>query len=193
MNEQAKSLAVHIIYEELAWLLAQYEATECFNKVPADAPETDIQEYLENRLRNIRSSAATLFFKDPDMGEKAEQVIGETEFFLKQYERPGVVQRWKALNPNLTFFDCAFDLLTECPEEFDEMRMGLSPLWLSCYPDQKDLWRRKVYFMAARRRFAKAGRKYSEEAVFQDELCRTLELVFQADFGEVWTGSEAGE
>ena len=192
MNKQAKRLAVHIIYEELAWLLTQYEATNCFNEVPAGTPETDPLEYLKNRLQNIRCSAAMLFFGDSDLEEKIEQVIGETEFFLKQYEVPGVVQRWKELNPNLTFFDCAFDLITECPEEFGRMRMGLSPLGLSCYPDKKELRRRKAYFAAVRRRFARAGRKYSEEAAFQDELCQTLEQVFRADFGEVWTGSEAG-
>lgn len=192
MNKQAKRLAVHIIYGELAWLLAQYEATSCFNEVPAGAPETNVQEYLENRLQNIRRSAAVLFSRDLDTGEKAERVIGETEFFLKQYEMPGVVRRWKELNPNLTFFDCAFDLITECPEEFDKMRMGLSPTRLACYPDKKDLRRRKAYFAAVRRRFARANREYSEEAVFQDELCRTLERVFRTDFREVWTGSKAG-
>lgn len=184
MDKQTKNLAVHILYGELAWLLTQYEATDCFNNVPAGAPESDVQEYLENQLRNIRRSAAVLFFGAPDLGEKIEQVIGETEFFLKQYEMPGVVQRWKELNSNLTYFDCAFDLITECPEEFDKMRMGLSLVRLACYPDKKDLRRRKAYFAAVRRRFAREGRKYSEEAAFQEELCQALERVFQADFPE---------
>lgn len=192
MDRKMTSLAVHIIYEELAWLLAQYETTDRFNEVPADAPEDNIQEYVANRLQNIRNSAAMLFFGDLALAKKVERVIGETEYFITRYEMPGVVQRWKKLNPDLTFFDCAFVLMTEAPEQFRQMRMGLSPFWLSCYPEKKDLRRRKAYFAAARRRFAKAGREYSDYAFFQDELCRTLKLVFQEDFGEIWTVSKAG-
>ena len=192
MNNQAKKIAAHILYEELAGLFSQYEATDCFNEVPAGAPEADVLAYWENQLRNIQRSAAALFFGEPDMREKAEQSLGETAFFLKRYEMPGVVRRWKALDPNLTYFDCAFDLITECPEEFNKMRMGLCLTHLNCYPNAKDLRRRKAYFAAVRRRFAREGRKYSKEAAFQEELCQALELVFQSDFGEAWTGSEAG-
>lgn len=94
--------------------------------MPADAPEDNIQEYVANRLQNIRNSAAMLFFGDLALAKKVERVIGETKYFITRYVMPGVVQRWKELNPDLTFFDCAFVLMTESPEQFRQMRMGLS-------------------------------------------------------------------
>lgn len=81
----------------------------------------------------------------------------------------------------------------EEPELFEQIRTGQdSVLQLKCYPAPEDLPRRQDYFTTARQRFAQEGKTYSEDAAFQDELCRTLNLVFRADFGELWSGITAG-
>lgn len=179
------------IYGHLRGLLAEYVETNCYNVVPEGASDPDGLAYAMRRLAEIRDEAAPLA-RCPEVAKRVERILDETEFFLRQYEQPGVVTRWRALNPSIEFFDCAFDLLEEAPELFERIRTGqCGPLHLECCPGPKDLRRRQDYFAAARRRFAREGRAYSEDAAFQDELCRTLELVFRADFGEAWNGAGA--
>ena len=180
------------IYERLRGLLAEYTETNCYNVVPERASDPDGLAYTTRRLEEIRDEAAPLE-RCPEVMERLARFLSETEHFLRQYEQPGVVARWRELNPPIEFFDCAFDLLEEEPELFEQIRTGrCGPLYLECCPGPKDLRRRQDYFAAVRRRFARDGREYSDDAAFQDELCRTLDLVFRADFGEAWEGVGAG-
>lgn len=82
--------------------------------------------------------------------------------------------------------------MEKSPEQYEKIRMGLSNLRLSCYPDQKWVEHRKAYFEAARKRLEDEGKAYSEDEVFQDELLRALTLVFHVDFGDIWGQSLAG-
>lgn len=183
---------IQCIYGHLRGLLAEYTETDCYHEVPEGASDPDGLAYAMCRLAEIRDDAAPLA-RCPEVAERMERILDETEFFLRQYEQPGVVTRWRELNPLIEFFDCAFDLLEEAPELFEQIRTDQdSVLQLKCCPAPEDLRRRQDYFAAARQRFAREGRTYSEDAAFQDELCRTLNLVFRADFGELWSGVTAG-
>ena len=176
------------IYERLRGLLAEYTETNCYNVVAERASDPDGLAYTTRRLEEIRDEAAPLA-RCLEVMERLARILSETEHFLRQYEQPGVVVRWRELNPPIEFFDCAFELLEEEPELFEQIRTGrCGPLYLECCPGPKDLQRRQDYFAAVRRRFARDGREYSDDAAFQDELCRTLDLVFRADFGEAWEG-----
>ena len=185
MNKKSKQLVIGLVYGQLHDFLAEYEETDCFNRVPETAPEVWPLAYTSRRLLEIWRGAATLLGGEPELLAKMERILAETVYFTRQYERPGVVRRWKQSNSNLIFFDCAFSLLEEVPEHYEQMRMGLSPFHLSCYPDKRWIKRRRAYFNEVKKRFVRAGRKFSEEAAFQEELCRTLTLVFQNDFGDL--------
>lgn len=174
------------VYGHLQELLAEYTETGCYNEVPEGAADPDGLAYTMRRLAEIRDGAASLA-RCPEVMARLERILSETEFFLRQYEQPGVVARWRELNPPIEFFDCAFDLLEEEPELFEQIRTGqCGPIGLACYPNPEELPQRQDYFAAVQQQFAREGRAYSDDAAFQDELCRTLEVVFRADFGEAW-------
>lgn len=183
---------IQCIYGHLRRLLAEYTETDCYNEVPEGASDPDGLTYAMRRLAEIREEAAPLI-RCPEAAARMERILDETESFLRQYEQPGVVARWRERNPSIGFFDCAFDLLEEAPELFEQIRTDPGRvLQLKCCPAPEDLPRRRDYFAAARQRFAREGRAYSGDAAFQDELCRTLKLVFRADFGELWGAATAG-
>lgn len=192
MNERINRMAVGIIYEELHGLLEQYAETEGYNHAPTEAPESDGFAYAARRMAEIWRTAATWLAWAPAHTRKIVRILLETESFLQSYEYPGVVRRWKEIDPALNYFDCAFDLMEKCPEQYERIRMGMSNLRLSCYPDQKWMEQRRAYFEEARTRLEDEGQAYSEERFFQDELLQALTLVFQMDFGDVWSQSLAG-
>ena len=183
---------IQYIYGRLRGLLAEYAETDCYHKALEGASDPDGLAYALRRLGEIREDAAPLAHC-PAAAERMKRILDETEVFLRRYEQPGVVMRWRERNPLIEFFDCAFDLLEEEPELFEQIRTDRdSVLQLKCCPASEDLPRRRDYFAVARQRFAREGRPYSGDAAFQDELCRTLNLVFRADFGELWSGVTAG-
>lgn len=81
------------------------------------------------------------------------------------------------------FVDCAFDLLEEVPELFEQIRTDQdSVLQRKCYPALRICCGDRT---ASRRPGSVLLRRAcSEDAAFQDELYCTLNLVFRVDFGE---------
>ncbi len=192
MKERARQLAIRLVYEQLRQFLSEYEETERFNQVPPDAPEAWPVSYTSRRLLEIWRTACALLQGEQELLEKMERILAETVYFTREYEQPGVVRRWKQLNPNLLFFEAAFDFMEESPELYEQMRMGLLLVRPDCLPDKSWCRRRDAYFAAARERLSQEERKWSRDLVFQEELCRTLELVFRQDFGDLETAAEAG-
>lgn len=192
MTKKTKQLAIGLVYQQLLCFLSEYTQTERFNRVPADAPETWPLAYTSRRLLEIWQSAAALLEGETELTEKMERLLAETVYFTRQYEQPGVVLRWKRCNPDLIFFESAFTLLEEDPALYEQIRMGLTFGGLDCYPDRKWIRRRKAYFTAARRRLAREGKEWSRDRVFQEELCRTLTLMFQRDFGDLCPALQMG-
>lgn len=174
--------SIKTIYGMLWEILAMYEETECYNKVPKEAKEDDIWNYTGNKLLTVRKEINCLFFGEEALRSKLLQVVDETEYFIRSYEQPGVVTRWKKINPQIIFFDCSFDLMEEYPEVYEEISLGLSNLRLSCYPNKTLANARKRYFLKVKKKIEHGNLRYSEERVFQDELHRTLTLVFENDF-----------
>ena len=129
-------------------ILALYEKTEMYNKLPKNEKETEsgIWNFMEDKLLDVRKETATAFLGNGELCNKMEHVIDETEQFVRSYEMPGVVKRWKSINPKIINFDCAFDLMEECPESYKEISRGLTDLRLACYPDEELIENRKNYF-----------------------------------------------
>lgn len=174
------------IYGMLWDVLALYEKTERYNRIPENEKETelDIWDFMGDKLLDVRKETATAFLGNGELCNKMEQVIDETEQFVRSYEMPGVVKRWKSINLKIIYFDCAFDLMEECPESYKEISRGLTDMKLACYPDEELIENRKNYFAEIKQKNEESNLKYSETRIFQNELLNTLTLVFQNDFEE---------
>lgn len=123
-------------------------------------------------------------FWERKVAKKLSRIIEDTEYFVNQCLIPGVVTRWKRINPQLVYFDCAFDMMEKCPEFYLEMRRGLTDVHLSCYPDAEFIAKRKAYFERIREKNKLKNTEYSEDRIFQDELLNTLTLLFEDEFME---------
>ena len=178
------------VYQKLWELLSLLEETEFFNKVPKgeqmaeNSNGDDAVRYVERKIAEIRKSVEPLFPEEGEIVGKLDQIIDETEHFAKRYEIPGVVTRWKQINPKLIYFDCAFDIMEKCPEMYANMRKGLSNIHLSCYPDSELVAQRDAYFARAKEQYKRKNIEYSEDRIFQDELLNTLILLFEDAFQE---------
>ena len=98
------------IYGHLRELLAEYMETHWYHQAPEGAAESDGLAYATRRLEEIRAEAAPLA-RCSEVAERIEQLLVETEIFLFRDEWPGVVPRWREVNPSIDFFDFASGLL----------------------------------------------------------------------------------
>lgn len=186
-NETELENKLHIVYMELRNILAMYERTDSYNYMP---DEEDVANYLKIKLTKIHIMVNVLFEKT-EWEEKLHTIVEEVEHFAKQYERPGVVLRWKRLNSNLLFFDSAFDFKEEISnEEYLKCQRGLTSYRLSLYPDDELIEQRKVYFEHAKNNALLTNTTFSEDKLFEEELLRTLDMVFEHDFGAPEIGNE---
>lgn len=176
--------SIKTVYGMLWDLLALYEKTDCYNKLPEGENGGDIWDFMGDNLLNVRKTIDVLFLGEEDIKEKLIRIVDETEQFIRNYERPGVVKRWKKINPQILFFECAFDLMETCPDTYKEISWGLTDLKLACYPDESLVEARERYFATAKKKIEEGNLQYSEDRVFQNELLRTLTLVFENDFKE---------
>lgn len=184
MNNEART-SIKTVYGMLWDVLALYEKTDCYNRMPEGEKAADIWEFMGDKLLDVRKTIDTLFLGEEEIKKKLIRIADETEHFVRVYERPGVVTRWRKINPQMLFFDCAFDLLEECPEKYREISRGLTDFKLGCYPDETLIEARRRYFAASRKKMEEDNLQYTEDRVFQNELIRTLTLVFQHDFEDV--------
>lgn len=182
MMENDIRRSVKTIYGMLWTVLALYEKTECYNEVPENETADDILEFMGGKLDEIRKKIDTEFLGHAKLRATMNKVVDETEVFVRSCERPGVVMRWKQINPQILFFDCAFELMEKCPELFREISRGLTNVKLTCYPDEALIEARNKYFADTKKKIEMGNLRYSEERVFQDELLRTLTLIFENDF-----------
>lgn len=176
--------SIKTVYGMLWEVLALYEKTDCYNEVPEGEKEADIWDYMGDRLSEVRKTVDTLFLGKKELREKSNLIVDETEEFVRAYERPGVVKRWKRINPRILFFDCSFELMEKCPNRYKEISWGFTEVKLACYPDATLIEARNRYFKTAKKKIEDGNLKYTEDRVFQNELLRTLTLVFENDFRE---------
>ena len=176
MREEELRTSIKTVYGMLWDVLALYEKTSGYNEIPSEEKnkEIDIWDYMGEKLLDIRKKVDVLFLGETEVKEKLTQIVDETEVFVRKYEIPGVVTRWKKINPKILYFDCAFDLKKACPKEYSEIAMGLCEM-----TDQEK------YFSEIQKKNEDGNLRYSEERIFQNELLRTLALVFEEDF-EGW-------
>jgi hypothetical protein len=115
--------------------------------------------------------------------EKLHRIVSEVQYFVSRYERPGAVLRWKQLNPNLFFYDSAFQFKEEISHEaYLKCQRGLTGYRLSLYPDDELIEQRRMYFEHAKNSALMTNTTFSEDKLFEEELLKTLDMVFEHDF-----------
>jgi hypothetical protein len=176
MSREEINVAIKTVFNELYKIIISnfYEETECYNVVPGKK-SADIWKIKEKKLIAIHGLVESLLLGEKEVPAKLHAIIDETEYFVKGYEIPGTVTRWKRINPKLLYFDAAFYVMDE---------PGLSAGKLSLYPDEKLIAERKKYFEEIHRKNEENDLRYSQERIFLNELLNTLKLVFENDFAE---------
>lgn len=182
MREDQIRTSIVTVYKMLWNVLALYERTDSYNEIPEGEMDIDIGEYMEIRLLEVRTAIEVLFSEEYEIKASLDRIVDEAERFVRMYERPGVVKRWRRINPQMVFFDPAFELMTDCPEMYLAVSWGFTDFKLDCYPDQTLSAARKKYFAKMKKIIEKSGLSYTEDRAFQIELLRTLNLVFKKDF-----------
>lgn len=170
------------IYGMLWDIISIYDETDGYNKLSRGVSNIDISEYMTARFKEIRKEVSTLYLGKVNIRNKLMIIVDETESFVRKYEMPGVSSRWKQINPKITFFDYAFDIKENDEEMFKKMQRGLSPLKLSCYPDEEFCLERKKYFDEIHRYNEDNNLNCSKNKMFENEMLNTLTLVFEMDF-----------
>lgn len=173
---------VHTIFDVLYNILSCYEASDRFNYIPGTDNSNGAWIYFEREINKVRKVLEMKFLgrRDNTDFQKLERIINETEVFIKSYSIPGVVKRWIEINPQINFFDCAFEIIEECGMETASQlyRKGV----LDYLPCDYIIDARKNYFGEKALANDRDNLKYSEERIFQNELLRTLAMVFGNDF-----------
>lgn len=190
MKKKEIRSAVKTVYQELWDLLSLNVETEHFFKLPKGVEPVENSEedegwnYACKKINEIEGHVSVLFFGEEKIIRSLNRIVEEVKYFIKNYEVPGVVTRWKRMNPRLVYFDCAFEVMETCPEAYLEMRRGLTDTRLSCYPDAELIEKRNAYFARAKEKCERDVIKYSQEQVFQEEILHTLTLLFEGAFQE---------
>ena len=99
--------SIQTVYGKLWDVLALYEKTGCYNKLPEGESGGDIWDYMGDKLLEVRKTIDMLFLGEDNVKGKFIRIVDETEQFVRSYEIPGVVKRWRRINPQILFFDCA--------------------------------------------------------------------------------------
>lgn len=182
-SEELQSNSVQMVFGMLYDILALYESSDCYNCIPNTDKMDGAWEYFEGLIVNVRKKLTTdlLGRRDSEEYQKLEQIIDETEIFIKSYSRPGVVKRWRELNPQINYFDCVFDLIDELGLE-TALKL-YSEGSFAFFPSDYIIKARDMYFAEKAMRNADGNLRYTETRLFQNELLQTLAMVFENDFG----------
>lgn len=183
LSEEPSSGTVREIFGMLYDVLALYEASDCYNRIPGTNDTDGAWEYFEGLIEGVRKKLTADFLgkRDSEEHRKLERIIGETEVFVKSYSVPGVVERWRVINPQINFFDCVFDLIDELGMETARAlnRAGM----LAFFPSEYVIKARDMYFAEKAVRNVEGNLRYTETRLFQNELLQTLAMVFENDLG----------
>lgn len=181
MKKKEISYGIKMVYRKLWDLLSLYEETEAFNKIFEEGKKPDELNYLIKKLDEIRGDVYTMFLGEGKIKKGLIQIVDETEYFVRRYERPGVVERWLKLNPRLQYFDVAFELVEEIPKAYEEFCENS----LSAFrPDKQLIAEQKAYFKEKKQAASNSNIHISEEKMYQNELLRTLSILFEKTFQE---------
>lgn len=105
-------------------------------------------------------------------------LLGDINKYIKSYEIPGVSKKWREINPNLNYYDVAYDIMNDDPALYRKIVNKEMKVNLSIYPTNYDNEMRSYYFndLEHDSKINKWNKSYTR--FFQDELKKTLQLLF---------------
>lgn len=174
------------IFGQLLQVVSCIEKSDHFNNIPGTY--ADGWSYFEDEILNIRNNVLESFIGQQSVIARFEQIISETEIFIKSCSVPGVVDRWQEINPAIGYFDCVYDFISESPKEYEKIKNGDNIIHFAFYPTEEDIRKRSEYFEKIERDNREKNLQYSEDRIFQNEIVNTLLLVMQKDFPELSRG-----
>lgn len=175
---------VQVIFGMLYDLLSLYAPSDGFNRVPGTEDRNGAWDHFEERVGKIRKQIVTLFpgRRESETAQKLDRILRETEIFLKSFSIPGVVPRWRAINPAINHFDCVYDLIDKLGREAAQSVHRSGSVSFAFFPDESEVDERNRYFQKKQRENAEGNLQYTKERIFQMELLETLTKVFEHDF-----------
>ena len=174
------------IFGQLLQVVSCIEKSDHFNNIPGTY--ADGWSYFEDEILNIRNNVLESFIGQQSVIARFEQIISETEIFIKSCSVPGVVDRWQEINPAIRYFDCVYDFISESPKEYEKIKNGDNIIHFAFYPTEEDIRKRSEYFEKIERDNREKNLQYPEDRIFQNEIVNTLLLVMQKDFPELSRG-----
>ena len=182
--EPAGEEPVQVIFGMLYDLLSLYASSGGFNRIPGTENRNGAWNHFEERIDRIRKQLVPLFWgrRESETFQKLEQIVKETEILLKSFSIPGVVPRWRAINPAINYYDCVYDLIDELGREAAQQFHRSGNISFAFFPDETEVDERNRYFRKKQRENAEGNLQYTKERIFQMELLETLTKVFEHDF-----------
>ena len=179
MKKKEISHEIKMVYRKLWDLLSLYEESEAFSNIFEAGKKLDEWNYLGKKLDEIRGNVYTMFLGERKIKKDLIKIVDETEYFVRRYEVPGVVERWLELNPKLRYFDVAFELIETSPEAYEEFLVNTPSAFR---PDEELIAKQKAYFQKIKQTASDRNIPISEEKMYQNELLRTLSILFEDAF-----------
>lgn len=177
---------VAFFFDSLRWIVSVEESTchyTCF-------PETNIdcKDYFQKYIDHL-----FVLLKEWDQSMplivmlKLDRILWEFNYFFNCYNIPGVCGRWLKLDPKLEYFDVAYDMFGD-PEErpiFEENRHRFG-----VFVTEERFARRYEYLSGIKREYEAAGKEFSMNKAYRDEVLRVLKKAFELDFARLFPSLE---
>ncbi|CAM3597056.1 hypothetical protein ERUR111494_01945 [Erysipelothrix urinaevulpis] len=160
-------------------ILLKLESSQHFNYIPNTT--LDGFAFFGEWICELNRAIFKLTLGNLELKTKLMTILEEIEFFIRQYEVPGVVERWLEINPSLAYYDVVYQIMDEHPQLYEKIRTKHHSLSFSFYPSKKDLINRNQYFESINKNNTKKNLQYSQQRLFQNELEKTLNLIIDHD------------
>ena len=172
------------IYAILNALIGVQEESKNYCYIPGTTERG--WEFYDKAFQKIREEIDQHFLWEKEIRTKLHLITDEVEHLVKSFEVPRVVERWLQVNPCLKFYDAAYMVAAEyiLDREYGKPEAYEVPVRCSFYPTLEDFEARGAYFAELERKNIEHNLKYSEDRWLQDELQKTLRMLFETEFAE---------
>lgn len=183
MKIDNSNIDVKKIYSKMNEIASQIMISDHYNFIPGT--KEDGKEYFEEKIYNIGKEIDNKFLGQITISEKLYKILGELETFVKSYSIPGVVERWRILNPYINNFDVVYDLIKDEPDLYNSIKNHEYSIHFSFYPTLEDIQKKEIYFKKIDEEDRKNNHQYGYSRIFQNEVINTLKTVMLNDFPEL--------
>lgn len=172
------------IYAILNALIGVQEESENYCYIPRTTERG--WGFYDKALQKIREEIDRHFLWEEEIRTKLYLLTDEVEHLVKSFSVPGVVERWLQVNPCLKFYDAAYDVAEACMigSEYGIPEVYELSFQCSFYPTVEDIEAREAYFAELEQKNTEHNLQYSEERWLQDELQKTLRILYETEFAE---------